>query len=107
MLETLYEGWSSLLSWISSLTLLLLEAYLNSTMSIDRETFENTSEEELEELSVPDQVLGFLAAHENHAFKAREIASQVGLDEGSVSTMLSRLERPWSGRTQGNVLGSD
>lgn len=61
-------------------------------MSIDRETFENTSEDELEELSIPDQVLGFLAAHEDRAFKAREIASQVGVDEGAVSTALSRLK---------------
>ncbi|UWG51974.1 Transcriptional regulator, contains HTH domain [Halalkaliarchaeum sp. AArc-CO] len=61
-------------------------------MSIDRETFENTSEDELEELSVPDQVLGFLAAHEDRAFKAREIASQIGIDEGAVSTALSRLK---------------
>jgi hypothetical protein len=30
-------------------------------MSIDRHTFENTSEDELEELSVPDQILGFSA----------------------------------------------
>ena len=61
-------------------------------MSIDRETFENASEDELAELSVPDRVLGFLAAHEDRAFKAREIASQVGLDEGAVSTALSRLK---------------
>lgn len=61
-------------------------------MSIDRETFENTSEDELEELSVPDQVLGFLAAREDHAFKAREIVSQIDLDEGSISTALSRLK---------------
>ncbi len=61
-------------------------------MSIDRDTFENTSEEELADLSVPDQVLGFLAAHEGRAFKAREIASQIGVDEGAVSTALSRLK---------------
>jgi len=61
-------------------------------MSIDRDTFENTSEEELEELSVPDQVLGFLAANEDRAFKAREIAAQIGIDEGAVSTALSRLK---------------
>ena len=61
-------------------------------MSIDRDTFENTSEDELEELSVPDQVLGFLAANDNYAFKAREIASQIGIDEGAVSTALSRLK---------------
>jgi Mn-dependent DtxR family transcriptional regulator len=61
-------------------------------MSIDRDTFENTSEDELEELSVPDQVLGFLAANQNRAFKAREIASQISVDEGAVSTALSRLK---------------
>jgi predicted transcriptional regulator len=61
-------------------------------MSIDRETFENTSEEKLAELSVPDRVLGFLAAHKSHAFKASEIASQTDLEEGSVSTALSRLK---------------
>jgi DNA-binding transcriptional ArsR family regulator len=66
--------------------------YLHSTMSIDRDTFENTSEDELEELSVPDQVLGFLAANEDRAFKAREIASQIGVDVSSVSTALSRLK---------------
>ncbi|GAA0218730.1 MarR family transcriptional regulator [Halobaculum roseum] len=61
-------------------------------MSIDRDTFENTSEEELEDLSVPDQVLGFLSANGDRAFKAREIASQIGIDEGAVSTALSRLK---------------
>lgn len=61
-------------------------------MSINRDTFENTSEDELNELSVPDQVLGFLAANEDRAFKAREIASQIGGDEGAVSTALSRLK---------------
>lgn len=61
-------------------------------MSIDRETFENASEDELEGLSVPNRVLGFLVANEDRAFKAREIASQTGLEESSVSTALSRLK---------------
>jgi Mn-dependent DtxR family transcriptional regulator len=61
-------------------------------MPIDRDTFENTSEEELAELSGPDHILGFLAAHDDQAFKAREIASQTGIDEGAVSTSLSRLK---------------
>ena len=61
-------------------------------MSIDRDTFENTNEDELADLSIPDQVLGFLAANEDRAFKAREIASQIGVDEGAVSTALSRLK---------------
>jgi hypothetical protein len=65
--------------------------YLRSTMSIDRDTFENTSEDELADLSVPDQVLGFLAANEDRAFEASEIASQIGV-EGAVSTALSRLK---------------
>jgi Mn-dependent DtxR family transcriptional regulator len=61
-------------------------------MSIDRDTFENTSKEELAGLSVPDRVLGFLAVNEDRAYKAREIASQIGVDEGAVSTALSRLK---------------
>ena len=61
-------------------------------MSIDRDTFENTSEDELDGLSVPDQVLGFLAVNDERAFKAREIAAQIGCSEGSVSTALSRLK---------------
>ncbi|APW98857.1 MarR family transcriptional regulator [Halobiforma lacisalsi AJ5] len=61
-------------------------------MSIDRETFERSSEEELEGLSTTDQVLGFLAANDDQAFKAQEIARQTGLNEGSVSTALSRLK---------------
>ncbi|MEZ3115544.1 MarR family transcriptional regulator [Halobaculum sp. MBLA0147] len=61
-------------------------------MSIDRDTFENTSEDELGELSVPDRVLGFLAANRDRAFEAREVASQTGVDTGAVSTALSRLK---------------
>ena len=61
-------------------------------MSIDRETFESASEDELADLSVPDQVLGFLVANDERAFKAREIASRTSLDEGAVSTALSRLK---------------
>jgi len=61
-------------------------------MSIDRETFDNAAESELEDLSVPDQVLGFLAAHKDRAFKAHEIASQIDVDESAVSTALSRLK---------------
>jgi len=61
-------------------------------MSIDRETFENAREDELAELSVPDQVLGFLAVHEDRAFEAQEIASQTGIEKSAVSTALSRLK---------------
>ncbi|GAB7018981.1 MarR family transcriptional regulator [Halostagnicola bangensis] len=61
-------------------------------MSIDRETFEQSSEEELEGLSVADYVLGYLAENDDTAFKAREIALQTNLDEGAVSTALTRLK---------------
>ena len=61
-------------------------------MPIDRETFENASEDEMEGLSTVDRVLGFLVAHEDRAFKAREIAFQAELDGGAVSTTLSRLQ---------------
>ncbi|QKY21572.1 MarR family transcriptional regulator [Halolamina sp. CBA1230] len=61
-------------------------------MSIDRETFESASEEELAELSDPERVLGFLAANDDRAFEAREIAARVDLEPGAVSTALSRLK---------------
>ena len=61
-------------------------------MSIDRDTFENTIEDEVADLSAPDQVLEFLAVNDDRAFKAREVASQIGIDQGAVSTALSRLK---------------
>jgi DNA-binding IclR family transcriptional regulator len=61
-------------------------------MSINRDRFEEASEGELEELSVPDQVLGFLASNDDRAFKAREIANRTDCDAGAVSTALSRLK---------------
>ncbi|ELY95677.1 hypothetical protein C483_00989 [Natrialba hulunbeirensis JCM 10989] len=61
-------------------------------MSIDRDTFEHSSEEELEGLSATDQVIGFLAANDESAFKAKEVARRTELDEGAVSTALSRLK---------------
>ena len=62
-------------------------------MSIDRETFERSTEDELRELSVTDQVLGFLAANDDRAFKAAEISRRTDLDEGAVSTALTRLKK--------------
>lgn len=61
-------------------------------MSIDRETFENASEDELDGLSLPDRVLGFLVANDDRAFEASEIASQTGMEKSAVSTALSRLK---------------
>lgn len=61
-------------------------------MSIDRDTFEDASEDELAGISAPERVLGFLAAHDDRAFEAREIASRIDLEAGAVSTALSRLK---------------
>ena len=61
-------------------------------MSIDRNTFEQSDETELEELSTTDRVLGFLAANDDRAFKAREISRRTELDTGAVSTALTRLK---------------
>lgn len=61
-------------------------------MSIDRDRFERSSENELEELSTPDRVLAFLAANDDRAFKAREIARRIDREGGAVSTALSRLK---------------
>lgn len=61
-------------------------------MSIDRDTFEQSDETELEELSTTDRVLGFLAANDDRAFKAREISRRTELDTGRVSTALTRLK---------------
>lgn len=61
-------------------------------MSIDRETFERATEDELRDVSVPDQVLAFLTAHQDRAFKATEIARQLDLEPDTVSTALTRLK---------------
>jgi len=53
------------------------------------ETHSRTRARTAADLSVPDQVLGYLAVNEDRAFKAREIASQIGADEGAVSTALA------------------
>lgn len=61
-------------------------------MSIDRDTFERASEEELADASVPERVLGYLLANRDRAFKARELAARLDVDEGAVSTALTRLK---------------
>ena len=53
---------------------------------------DEAAEDQFADLSVPDERLGFLAAHDDRAFKTHEIASQTDIDEGAVSTALSRLK---------------
>jgi hypothetical protein len=81
----------SVFSIISVLTLFIVGGVPSFKMSIDRDTFENTTEDELKDLSVPNQVSGF-SLLTTIVRSRRETASQVGLDEGAVSTALSRLK---------------
>ncbi|QSW97985.1 TrmB family transcriptional regulator [Haloterrigena alkaliphila] len=62
-------------------------------MSIDIETFETTPEADLRELSNPEKVLQFLLANDDRAFKATEIAARTDVNENSIHTVLSRLEK--------------
>lgn len=61
-------------------------------MGIDIETFEETPERELGELSNPEKVLQFLLSNDDKAFKAAEIADRTGINPNSIATVLGRLE---------------
>jgi len=61
-------------------------------MSIDRETFESSSEQELTELSATDRIFGFLAVNSDSAFTTREIARRVEVDDDTVKTALDELQ---------------
>jgi hypothetical protein len=70
----------------------ITEETVVSPMSIDRDTFEQASEEDLEAVPATDRVLGFLRVNHDRAFEASEIAAQLELETGTVSTALSRLK---------------
>jgi len=62
-------------------------------MPIDRDEFENASEETLgvEEGTHADTVLSFLAENAERAFTQREIHDETDIKRGSVGAVLSRL----------------
>jgi len=60
-------------------------------MSIDRETFESSSEQDLAELSATDRALGFLAVNSDSAFTTTEIARRIEMDDDAVRTALTQL----------------
>jgi predicted transcriptional regulator of viral defense system len=60
-------------------------------MSIDRETFESASEQDLTELSPADRALGFLAVNGDSAFTTSEIGRRTELDAETARTALSQL----------------
>lgn len=62
-------------------------------MPIDIDTFENSSEDDLGNgPSQPEQVLSFLVAHPQQAFKATELAHRLDIPQNSIGTVLRRLE---------------
>lgn len=61
-------------------------------MSIDRNTFENATEEELSGRSNPERVLLFLVENDDRAFKPKRIAEGADVSRDVISTVLSRLE---------------
>lgn len=63
-----------------------------SSMSIDIDRFDESSPEELAELSNPEQVLSFLYENRDRAWKAKEIARRTAVNENSIHPVLSRLE---------------
>ncbi len=65
-------------------------------MPIDIDHFETAPENELaargEELTNAEQILSFLAAHDDQAFTPKEIRVATDVPRGSVGVVLSRLE---------------
>lgn len=61
-------------------------------MSIDRDTFENATEEELAGRSNPERVLLFLIEHDDRAFRPKRIAEGADVNPEAIGTVLSRLE---------------
>jgi len=60
-------------------------------MSIDRETFEASSEQDLAELSATDRAFGFLLVNSNSAFTTQEIARRTEMDDDDAQTALGQL----------------
>ncbi|GAB7020465.1 MarR family transcriptional regulator [Halostagnicola bangensis] len=61
-------------------------------MSIDINRFNESSSEELEEISNPELVLRFLWENRDQAWKAKKIARRTEITENSIHPVLSRLE---------------
>ncbi len=75
-------------------------------MSIDRDTFENATEEELSGRSNPERVLLFLVENDDRAFKPKRIADGADVSREAISTVLSRLEERGLVRHKGQYWAS-
>ena len=80
-------------------------------MPIDIETFESSSSDRLrkEGETNTDRVMHFLTSHPDKAFTQSEIRDGTGVEAGSVSAVLWRLEEGGAVRNKGNywALGED
>lgn len=63
-----------------------------SSGSIDIDEFENTDVDDLEDRTDTERIVGFLADHDDRAWKASTIASKLDLETDAVSAILSRLK---------------
>lgn len=61
-------------------------------MPIDIETFDESSTEELTDLTNGEKVVRFLASNDDKAYTPSEIADQTDVKKNSIGTVLSRLE---------------
>ncbi|MEM4782154.1 MAG: MarR family transcriptional regulator [Halalkalicoccus sp.] len=60
-------------------------------MSIDIERFEEGDPDSWDEPTNAQRVLGFLAEHDDRAWKQSEIADRTGVKRGSIGAVLARL----------------
>ena len=63
-----------------------------SSGSIDIDKFENTDVDDLNDRTDTERIVGFLVDHDDRAWKASTIASQLDLETDAVSAILSRLK---------------
>jgi predicted transcriptional regulator len=71
-------------------------------MPIDLKEFEESDEEELTRETNADRVLRFLSENPDKAFTQSEIRKSTGVKRGSISVVLSRLEKRGLVRHKGN-----
>ena len=63
-----------------------------SSGSIDIDKFENTDVDDLDDRTDTERIVVFLADHDDRAWKASTLASQLDLETDAVSAILSRLK---------------
>jgi hypothetical protein len=67
-------------------------AAVDPLMSVDIDDFETSNAETLDDLTLSEQVLAFLAEHDDEAWRPSAIAEETAIDRDSVGPTLSRLQ---------------